>query len=73
MVIYNDHDGQVYRVDRGRPVRDMAVATYADTLIATWVARFRVPEVITSDRGPQFTSQAWSVLSERLHQAGRWR
>ena len=44
------------------PVRDMAAATCADTLIAAWVARFGVPAVITSDRGTQFTSQLWSQL-----------
>jgi hypothetical protein len=48
------------------PVRDMAAATCADTLIAAWVARFGVPAVITSDRGTQFTSQVWTILCRKL-------
>jgi transposase InsO family protein len=48
------------------PVRDMAAATCADTLITAWVARFSVPAVITSDRGTQFTSQVWSILCRKL-------
>jgi hypothetical protein len=48
------------------PVRDMAAATCADTLITAWVARFGVPAVITSDRGTQFTSQVWSILCRKL-------
>jgi transposase InsO family protein len=48
------------------PVRDMAAATCADTLITAWVVRFGVPAVITSDRGTQFTSQVWSILCRKL-------
>jgi hypothetical protein len=44
----------------------MAAATCADTLIAAWVARFRVSGVITSDRGAQFTSHVWSILCRKL-------
>ncbi len=47
-------------------VRNMAAATCANTLITTWVARFGVPAVITSDRGTQFTSQVWSILCRKL-------
>jgi hypothetical protein len=38
------------------PLKDTSATSCADTFVATWVARFSVPELITSDRGPQFTS-----------------
>jgi hypothetical protein len=38
----------------------------ADAFIASWVARFGVPDVITSDRGAQFTSSLWSLLCSKL-------
>ena len=34
--------------------------------LTNWVARFGVPEHITSDRGPQFVSSLWSGLAEFL-------
>ena len=34
--------------------------------MASWVARFGVPETITSDRGTQFTSTSWSSLCSKL-------
>jgi hypothetical protein len=33
----------------------------------TWISCFGVPETITSDRGPQFTSNLWFNLCEMLH------
>lgn len=38
----------------------------ADTLVAGWISRFGVPDIITSDRGVQFTSDVWRVLTSRL-------
>ena len=38
----------------------------ADTFIGGWVARFGVPDHITSDRGPQFCSALWAHLSQCL-------
>ena len=47
----------------------IANATADKILLAflnTWVARFGVPRVVTSDRGAQFTSKAWNGSMERL-------
>jgi len=35
-------------------------------LFSRWIARFRVPEMITSDRGVQFTSSLWNSLCQLL-------
>ncbi len=37
-----------------------------DALIHHWIAKYGVPTHITSDRGPQFTSQIWRALAEVL-------
>ena len=42
----------------------------ADTIIQafhrTWIARFGIPRIVTSDRGAQFTSKAWTATMTRL-------
>ncbi len=38
----------------------------AKALTFTWISNFGVPETITSDRGPQFTSNLWFHLCEML-------
>jgi hypothetical protein len=38
------------------PLSDTSTAACAKALTFTWISRFGVPETITSDRGPQFTS-----------------
>ena len=48
------------------PLNSTTAMAVADAFIAGWVARFGVPDHITSDRGPQFTSEVWSVLTRRL-------
>jgi cleavage and polyadenylation specificity factor subunit 1 len=48
------------------PLKDTSATSCADTFVATWVTRYGVPECITSDRGPQFTSAVWSALCSRL-------
>jgi transposase InsO family protein len=48
------------------PLRSTAADSCATALIEGWIARFGVPQRITSDRGPLFTSAVWSVLTCRL-------
>ena len=38
----------------------------AQALPSHWISRFGVPMDISSDRGPQFTSQLWSSLAQLL-------
>ena len=48
------------------PLLSTTAEAVADAFIAGWIARFGVPDHITSDRGPQFCSSIWSILSRRL-------
>ena len=58
------------------PLVDAHTTTCARAFAAHWVARFGVPSVMTSDRGLQFTSELWSVLSQlhgtRLHRTSAY-
>ncbi len=49
------------------PMRSTTAVDCANTVIAAWVSRFGVPDVVTSDRGPQFTSAVWAVLCDKLN------
>jgi hypothetical protein len=64
-------EGQMYvltMIDRfsrwpeAAPMPDMTAETCAKTFLMTWVARFGVPSIITSDQGRQFESDLWSTL-----------
>ena len=46
------------------PLTQTDTRTCAQALLSNWIARFGMPEHITSDRGPQFTSQLWTSLAE---------
>ncbi len=48
------------------PLRSTSAESCATALVSGWVARFRVPQQITSDRGSQFTSSVWDSLMRRL-------
>lgn len=45
------------------PIRNIFAATIANKFVDTWVARFGVPNIITSDQGTQFESKLFKELS----------
>ncbi len=48
------------------PLSSTTSAEVARAFIMSWVARFGTPSDITSDRGPQFTSELWTAVAEHL-------
>lgn len=48
------------------PMSDATSASCASALLSGWIARFGIPEHITSDRGTSFTSQLWTSLGQLL-------
>lgn len=48
------------------PMQSMTSEDCANALINGWVARFGIPEIITTDRGRQFESSLWRELSRFL-------
>jgi transposase InsO family protein len=59
------------------PLADMTSSTCAAALLDGWIARFGVPDDLTSDRGTQFVSELWQSLSRllgvQLHQTRAYR
>jgi hypothetical protein len=49
------------------PLSETSAVACAKALTFTWISRFGVPEMITSDRGPQFTSNLLFHLCEMLN------
>jgi len=47
-------------------LKSMAAEHCLEALVSTWVARFGVPAVLTSDQFRQFTSTLWAGLTKRL-------
>jgi hypothetical protein len=47
-------------------LKSMAADDCVAALISSWVARFRVPSILTSDQGRQFTSFLWAGLTKLL-------
>ena len=48
------------------PMQHATAQECAEALLHGWVSRFGVPDDITSDRGPAFTSQLWTSLGELM-------
>ncbi len=48
------------------PLKGISASTCIDVFFATWVARFGVPETITTDRGTQFSSASWAAFCSGL-------
>jgi hypothetical protein len=48
------------------PIPDATATTCAKALLRNWISRFGVPDEITSDQGPQFTSTLWKNLNTFL-------
>jgi transposase InsO family protein len=48
------------------PIVSTSAQACADAFIGGWVARFGTPALITSERGPQFTSAVWTVMCQKL-------
>ncbi len=48
------------------PLTSTTAADCAAALLQGWIQRFGVPDTITSDRGPQFTSSLWAALCSLL-------
>jgi hypothetical protein len=48
------------------PMAAVAAAHRVSALFVHWISRYGVPDQITSDRGPQFTSEVWAVVCGRL-------
>lgn len=48
------------------PIENQQADTVASAFISQWVARFGVPDVLTTDRGSNFESNLFRALSERL-------
>ena len=53
------------------PLRGITAREVARALIAGWITRFGVPDIITTDRGSQFESALWAELSALLGCARR--
>ena len=48
------------------PMTTVTAADCATALLRHWVSRYGVPQDITTDQGPQFTSSLWSELMKLL-------
>jgi hypothetical protein len=49
------------------PLKDITAQSCADAFVDTWVARYGVPNTVTSDRGTQFSGSTWQCLCKALN------
>ena len=57
---------QYTRWPEATPLEDATTKTCARALTLHWIARFGIPDDLTSDRGPQFTSHLWAAFNKLL-------
>lgn len=48
------------------PLPDSQASTCASAILHHWISKYGIPEDITSDRGPQFTSRLWQEFNRLL-------
>lgn len=48
------------------PIKDISATTVAKAILANWITNFGVPQVLTTDRGPQFQSSLFREFSQLL-------
>jgi transposase InsO family protein len=48
------------------PVPGLSTSTCTAALFSRWIGRYGVPDLLTSDRGAQFTSEVWAAVCRRL-------
>ena len=48
------------------PMADSTTDSCVAALLSHWISRFGLPDDITSDRGPTFTSQVWTALAQHF-------
>ena len=56
----------VYRWPEAVPMTDIMVESCISTMMSGWIAHFGSPEIITTDRGRQFTSGLWQSFIRLL-------
>jgi transposase InsO family protein len=48
------------------PLADISAAGCAAVFFSSWVTRYGIPDMVTSDRGVQFMSKVWQAVCRRL-------
>ncbi|KAK4322644.1 hypothetical protein Pmani_006621 [Petrolisthes manimaculis] len=48
------------------PMTSIDAETVATSFISTWISRFGIPSTVVTDRGSQFTSSLWKLLTSLL-------
>jgi transposase InsO family protein len=48
------------------PMTEITAERCADSFVEGWISRFGVLDVVTTDRGTQFTSSTWACLASKV-------